>query len=117
MERWALQALGEASPQTQKAPDSPGSASYPIPQHKDLLGSSTSKQAPDSVQDIVLSMRLLCKHLNLKVAQHILAFGYYKFPGAEDPKNVAAGFKFGRQGIIYLFIWLWILKYLYTDEP
>lgn len=61
-------------------------------------------------------MRLLCKHLNLTVAQLIVAFGYSKFPGAENPKTIATGFKFGTQGIIYLFIWLWILEYFYTDE-
>lgn len=47
----------------------------------------------------------------------MVAFGYSKFPGAENPKSIATAFKFGTQGIIYLLIWLWILEYLYTDEP
>lgn len=47
----------------------------------------------------------------------MVAFGYSKFPGAENPKSIAAAFKFGTQGIIYLLIWLWILEYLYTEEP
>lgn len=103
MERWALQALGEASPQRHwrlhihLAP--------PPTQHPHTKTSLVAVLlSRPQIQGRALSsvMRLLCKHLNLTVAQLIVAFGYSKFPGAENPKTIATGFKFGTQGIIYV---------------
>lgn len=88
---------------TQKTPNSPGSASYPIPQHKDLLGGSPPKQAPDSVQGIVLRHEATVQTSKFKSSSTIVAFGYYEFPGAGNPKAIAKSFKFGGQGIICLF--------------
>lgn len=70
---WVRPAQGD----TQKTGDSPGSASYPNPDTKTFLVVVLLSR-PDGIWCRALSsdMRLLCKHLNLKVVLLILAFGH-----------------------------------------